>query len=408
MKSQLTEELILPCHVTLKNRLAKSAMSENMAAPDHRPDEKFVRLYETWADGGTGLLITGNVMVDRTALGEANNVVLDGESDLARFREWARAGTQSGAQLWMQLNHPGKQSPKFLSREPVAPSAIRLRPPLDRMFNPPRALTGPEIEKIIERFGYAAKLAKEAGFSGVQIHGAHGYLVSQFLSPLHNQRTDEWGGTLENRMRFPLRVYDAIREQVGPRFPVSIKLNSSDFQNGGFSKEDAMRVIQTLAQRGIDLIEISGGTYEAPAMMLGPRKESTKLREAYFLDFCEDIRRITSVPLMLTGGFRTAGGMQDALKSGACDVIGLARSLAIDPAFSSDLLQGHQVSSPVRPLTSGVKALDKAFPLEIIWYTRQLHRMGKGLAPKPNLSVYTSILGMAWDVGVSGLKRVRG
>ncbi|NDE61907.1 MAG: NADH:flavin oxidoreductase/NADH oxidase family protein, partial [Cyclobacteriaceae bacterium] len=283
---QLSDTLTLPCGAVLKNRIGKSAMSENMGSRGYTSNEKFNRLYARWAEGGIGLLITGNVMVDRFALGEAHNVVIEQGIQDTNLPLWAAAGKRQGTHIWVQLNHPGKQSPKFLSKEPVAPSAISLKKPLDRLFNTPRALTEAEILDLIARFAYAAKVSKESGFTGVQIHGAHGYLVSQFLSPTHNQRTDRWGGSLENRMRFVKEVYLAIRREVGDSFPVSIKLNSADFQKGGFTQEDSMEVIKQLSVLGMDLIEISGGTYEAPAMMGAAQKESTKTREAYFLTYC--------------------------------------------------------------------------------------------------------------------------
>jgi 2,4-dienoyl-CoA reductase-like NADH-dependent reductase (Old Yellow Enzyme family) len=289
----------------------------------------------------------------------------------------------------------------------VAPSAIPLKAPLNKMFNTPKALSEGEIENLIERFAYAAVLSKQEGFTGLQIHGAHGYLVSQFLSPLHNQRKDKWGGTSENRMRFVLEVYQAMRKAVGPSFPVSIKLNSADFQKGGFSQDESMNVVIALAEKGIDLVEISGGSYEVPEMTGITRAASTFAREAYFLDYCEKIRKHVKTPLMLTGGFRTLEGMNSALASGACDVVGLARSLAINPEFSKELLSGKATQSLVHPLTTGVKALDKIVPLEISWYTHQIHLLGKGLAPKPELNAAFSIVQSLCTMGIQGLKRVR-
>src|ERR1019366_6023717 len=316
----------LPCGAVIKNRIGKSAMSENMGTKEHQSNDALNKLYERWAKGGAGLLITGNIMIDHTALGEPRNVLFEkGHSD-ENLKEWAKAGTQNNTHLWAQINHPGEQSPKFLSKTPVSPSAIGLKPPLSAMFNQPRALTEKEIYDLIERYAYAAKVSKDSNFTGVQIHGAHGYLVSQFLSPRHNQRTDQWGGTIENRMRFASYVYQAMRKEVGNQFPVSIKLNSADFQKGGFTKEESMTVAQHLSEQGMDLIEISGGTYETPAMT-GRQKEmkdSTKKREAYFLEYCEEVRKIVKTPLMLTGGFRTSKVMNEALASGACDMIGLA------------------------------------------------------------------------------------
>lgn len=407
--NQLSNELKLPCGAILKNRIGKSAMSENMGTKDQQSNSSLNTLYERWAKGGAGLLITGNIMIDPTALGEPRNVVFEKEHSDTNLKEWAKAGTQNNTHLWTQINHPGKQSPKFLSKTPVAPSAIGLKPPLNRLFNLPRALTEKEIYDLIERFGYAAKVSKESGFTGVQIHGAHGYLVSQFLSPRHNQRTDQWGGTIENRMRFVSHIYKAMRKEVGNKYPVSIKLNSADFQKGGFTKEESMTVVQHLSEHGVDLIEISGGTYEAPAMTGNGKniKESTQKREAYFLEYCEEVRKIVKTPLMLTGGFRTSKGMNDALASGACDMIGLARSMAVNPDFPNDLLSGKNVESSVKPLSTGLKFLDNIVPLEIVWYSEQLKLMGKGENPQPNMSVLKAALNTILQVGLQGLKRVR-
>ena len=407
MSTKLTETLQLPCGATLKNRLGKSAMSENMGSRGYTSNEKFNRLYARWAEGGIGLLITGNVMVDRFALGEAHNVVIEQRIQDPNLPLWAAAGKKEGTHIWVQLNHPGKQSPKFLSKEPVAPSAIPLKKPLDRLFNTPRALTESEIFDIIARFAYAAKVCKESGFTGVQIHGAHGYLVSQFLSPTHNQRNDQWGGSIENRMRFVEEVYLAIRKEVGAAFPVGIKLNSADFQKGGFTQEDSMAVVKRLSDLGMDLIEISGGTYETPAMMGAKVKASTRAREAYFLDYCEEVRKLVSSPLMLTGGFRSLQGMEEALDSCACDIIGVARSLAIQPDFPNQLLSGATVTSQVKPLTTGWKFLDKTFPLEIIWYTDQLHLMGEGKEPNLKKSALGSVWTMVYKLGKNSLKKVR-
>ncbi|MEZ4604871.1 MAG: NADH:flavin oxidoreductase/NADH oxidase family protein [Desulfobacterales bacterium] len=279
----LKTPLILPCGARLANRLAKSAMSENLAGVDHSPTPLHVRLYEKWANGGIGLCITGNIMVDAAALGEPRNVVVEDETFLDPLRNWAAAGTTNKTHLWAQLNHPGKQSPKALSEEPVAPSAIGFSGALQKFFNPPRALSEEEIKDLIQRFANTAKIVKKAGFTGVEIHGAHGYLVSQFLSPKHNQRTDDWGGTPENRMRFVLEVYRAIRKAVGKKFPIGIKLNSSDFMHGGFTEEESIAVAKALADDGIDLIEISGGTYERPAMAGLPENKRHPTRKPILL-----------------------------------------------------------------------------------------------------------------------------
>jgi 2,4-dienoyl-CoA reductase-like NADH-dependent reductase (Old Yellow Enzyme family) len=385
-QSVLARPVTLPCGAVLGNRLAKSAMSEALGTLDNRPTERLEHLYSVWADGGIGLSITGNVMIDRRALGEPGNVVVEDERDLAALRRWAAAGTRNGTALWMQLNHPGKQSPRGLNRETVSPSAVPFAPALARFFATPRALTAREIEALVGRYAQAAAIAKKAGFTGVQIHGAHGYLVSQFLSPRHNQRTDRWGGTAEKRRRFVLAVYAAIRREVGSRFPVGIKLNTADFQRGGFTEEESLDTVRALAEAGIDLVELSGGTYEAPAMTGVRAKASTRRREAYFLEFAEKARAAVAVPLMLTGGFRTLGGMADAVRSGAVDLVGLARPLAIEPDLPQRLLAGEEARHEVRPISTGVAAIDRAALMEVKWYTRQLHRIGSGAAPRPDES----------------------
>ena len=383
----LAQPLTLPCGQVLKNRLAKSAMSEALGTTDNHATEGLATLYRCWAEGGTGLLVTGNVMIDRRALGEPNNVVLEDASDLPLLKAWAQAGKSGGAQIWVQLNHPGRQSPKGLNAETVAPSAVPFLPALQAFFGAPRELLAEEVDALIQRFAHSAALVKQAGFSGVQIHGAHGYLVSQFLSPLTNQRTDQWGGSAENRRRFVLEVYRAIRAAVGAEFPVGIKLNSADFQRGGFTEEESLEVIRALEAEGIDLIELSGGTYEAPAMSDNTRhSESTLKREAYFLEFAEKVRGVVKVPLMVTGGFRSLDGMASALQGGALDLVGIARGLAIEPDMANRLLAGQEPRFSVRPIRTGIGAVDRMALMEVVWYSRQLRRLARGRAAKPNES----------------------
>lgn len=381
----LAQPLTLRNGVVIKNRLLKSAMSEALGTTDNRPTERLERLYGAWAQGGIGLCITGNVMVDRRAIGEPNNVVVEDERDLDLLRRWAAAGTGDGTQLWMQINHPGKQSPKGLNRETVSPSAIPFRKDMQAFFNTPRELTTAEIEEIIQRYGRTAAVAKKTGFTGVQIHGAHGYLVSQFLSPHHNQRSDDWGGSAEKRRRFVLAVLAEMRRQVGADFPIGIKLNSADFQRGGFTEDESLDTIRALVEGGIDLVEISGGTYEAPAMT-GILKDTTRAREAYFLDFADKVRAAVRVPLVVTGGFRSLQGMSQAIDGGAVDLVGIARALAMEPDLPSRLLAGEAPRHAVRPITTGIKLIDRMALMEVAWYTRQLRRIGEGRAPRPDES----------------------
>lgn len=408
----LDQPLRLPNGTVLRNRLAKAAMSEALGTYDNHATRGLVELYRRWARSGIGLLITGNVMVDRRALGEPGNVVIEDESDEAVLQQWARAATGQGAAIWVQLNHPGKQSPKGLNRANLSPSAVPFRADMASFFDTPREAAPAEIDEIIRRFGRSAAICRKAGFSGVQIHGAHGYLISQFLSPHHNQRSDKWGGSPENRRRFVLAVYGEIRRQVGTDFPVGIKLNSADFQKGGLAEDESMATIRALADAGIDLVEISGGTYEAPAMtgaVTQPRRPTAAVREAYFLSFAEKLRAAVQVPLMLTGGFRTVGGMKAALETGALDVVGLARLLAIDPDAPKALLQGRDSRQRVRPITTGIRAIDGSGVMEILWYSRQLKRIAEGREPRPDESglraFLASLLGSGW--GTLQTKRLR-
>lgn len=393
--TSLAQPLRLPNGSLLRNRLAKASMSEALGTYDNRPTLGLVTLYRRWAASGIGLILTGNVMIDRRALGEPGNVVIEDEADLPILQQWARAATEQGAAVWVQLNHPGKQSPKGLNERNIAPSAVPFREDMAAFFETPQEATQAEIQDIIERFGRTAAICKKAGFGGIQIHGAHGYLINQFLSPHHNQRTDQWGGSPEKRRRFLLAVYAEIRRQVGADFPVAIKLNSADFQHGGFTEEESLATIQALVDAGIDLIEISGGTYEAPAMsgaLQEQKKSSSVAREAYFLEFAKKVRATVQVPLMLTGGFRSAAGMNAALASGAVDVIGLARLLAIDPDAPAALLQGRDSAQQVHTIKTGIKPIDRMGLMEILWYSLQLKRIAKGRDPRANESGLLALL----------------
>ena len=407
MSALLSRPLTLPCGAVLPNRILKSAMSEIMGTATHAPSDHLPKLYARWAQGGVGLSITGNVMIDRRALGEPANVVIEDDRDIDALRAWATAARSHGGAVWMQINHPGKQSPSFLSAETVSPSAVGFGPALAKAFATPRALTVDEIEDLIARFATAADVAVRAGFDGVQIHGAHGYLVSQFLSPHHNRRTDDWGGSLENRARFALRVLAAMREKVGPTVPISIKINSADFQKGGFTEEESIQVIRWLAEAGIDLVEVSGGTYEAPAMTGRKVKASTKAREGYFLAFVERVRKEVSVPLAVTGGFRTAPGMEAAVAEGAADMVGIARTLAIQPDFPKQVLAGEAPVSQVRRLSTGMRALDTMSMLDVTWYEVQLARMGEGKDPLPQMSALRSVGHTMWAQGTAAFRMRR-
>ncbi|WP_415977239.1 NADH:flavin oxidoreductase/NADH oxidase family protein [Rhodococcus sp. 077-4] len=388
--SSLRDPLTLPCGVTLPNRIVKASMSEALGDASNAPDERLVRLYRTWSNGGFGLLVTGNVMIDRSQLGEVGNVVIEDERDLTALSSWAGAAKDAGVPIFVQLNHPGRQAnPLSIGHTPVAPSAVALKVPGASI---PRALASSEVYEIIERFAVAARICESAGFAGVQIQAAHGYLVTQFLSPMTNRRTDEWGGDAVRRRRFLLEIVRAVRARVSPGFAVSVKLNSADFQRGGFTEEQSRDVVQALAAEKVDLIEISGGNYESPAMG-GSAAESTRAREAYFLEYAHTVRDVAgAVPLAVTGGFRTEAGMSDAIESGDCDAVGVARPTVLDAAAAHSILTrrtGALVTRDIKvPLRKAVSKITDPAAIESVltigWHTDQLHRLGDGLAPDPD------------------------
>ncbi|MFK8100872.1 MAG: NADH:flavin oxidoreductase/NADH oxidase family protein [Saprospiraceae bacterium] len=394
---QLSSKLSLPNGAILKNRLAKSAMSENLSDAAHAPTSTLIRAYKRWADGGAGLLITGNVMIDAKAIGEPQNVVVEDKKDFELLQAWAATVKDTGTHLWPQLNHPGRQAIGVINKDTVAPSAVALKiTGGNSLFQVPRALTEPEIYDLIERFGNTAAILQAAGFTGVQIHAAHGYLISQFLSPITNQRKDQWGGSLANRAKFVVAVYRKIRERVGKDFPIGIKINSADFQRGGFTEEESLEVIKILSAEAIDLIEISGGTYERAAMMGASKKKSTIEREAYFIDYIEKARKITQTPLMLTGGFRTVSVMENAIADDKLDVVGMARPYAIYPNIAQDILSEKvkEIATPV--ITTGIKMLDKMRSVDLIWYELQIKRIGEGKMPNFKMSALRALAHISW------------
>lgn len=404
IQDTLGQPLTLPNGQVVPNRLLKSAMSETLAPPNNAVPPTMATLYGRWADGGVGLSVTGNVMIDRHALGEPGNVVIEDDRDLPELRRWAAAGKRAGGLVYVQLNHPGRQVAKFLMPTSVAPSAVPFSKQLQPVFATPRALTEPEIEDIIQRFATASAVCRQAGFDGVQIHGAHGYLVSQFLSPKTNKRTDGWGGTEDKRRRFVLELYRAIRAATGPHFGVAIKLNSADFQRGGITEEESGRTIQALGAAGMDFLEISGGTYEATAMMGAGQR--TRDREAYFLRFAETVRGMVDVPLCVTGGFRSGAAMAEALDSGAVDLVGLARTLAIEPDFPNRLLAQGDVRCDLPKRTRKLGPFNIG-TFEITWYERQLRRMAEGLEPLPNAGGLSSAVATMWRVGFDSFRTRR-
>ena len=408
----LSTPLTLPCGATLPNRLAKGAMTEGLATANGVPTPELERLYRLWAEGGAGMLLTGNVQIDSDHLERPGNVIIDRPPSAelrAALEGWAKAGTAGGNHLWMQISHAGRQTPALVNKNPKAPSAVKVGLP-GGQFGEPVALTAAEILDLIDRFVAAAVVARETGFTGVQFHAAHGYLLSAFLSPRANIRTDEWGGTLENRARMLIEIIKRARAALGKDYPISVKLNSADFQKGGFAFEESVIVAGWLQDAGVDLIEISGGSYEQPKMMdmagLEASEEpvvaaSTASREAYFVDFAKTMKPSVSVPMMVTGGFRTRDAMMHALETGGADLIGIGRPMCADPDAPRQLLNGavslrqwerelHLLPSPLRWLNSiGMIRAIGSFAITH-WYYAQLYALGRTGAPDKAKSVFAS------------------
>ncbi|WP_026296027.1 NADH:flavin oxidoreductase/NADH oxidase family protein [Aromatoleum toluclasticum] len=413
MTSHIAQPVALPCGAVLPNRLAKAAMTEGLADAMNRATERHETLYRRWAEGGAGLLITGNVQVDRLHLERPGNIAIDGNGGLDALCRLAKAGTSAGNHLWMQINHPGRQTPSSVNPRPLAPSAIALAAQ-EAGCGEPQAMTEAQVEDVIARFVHAASVAQNCGFTGVQIHAAHGYLLSQFLSPLSNDRRDSWGGSLENRARILMEIVRGVRQAVGADFPISVKLNSADFQKGGFSDEESMQVVRWLGDEGIDLLEISGGNYEQMCMIgrtddqmdrAKPLAESTRRREAYFLDYAARVRPLASMPLMITGGFRSRDAMEEGLRAGELDVVGLARPLCVDADICRKLLTGarDRAPSPEDELSIDRAALgpevdDKTLRTteswaQVAWSCMQLLRMGNGEDPDLRMSLLEALVG---------------
>jgi 2,4-dienoyl-CoA reductase-like NADH-dependent reductase (Old Yellow Enzyme family) len=412
---ELRETLQLPCGAGLKNRVVKTATSEGLADRHDHATPGHCRLYEKWARGGAGLLITGNVMVDRRYLERPGNVVLEDESGMPALRAWAAAGTLGNTHLWMQISHPGRQCPKLVSKEPLAPSAVQLH--LLGNFAKPRAMTEEDIQDAIQRFGKTAALAQQAGFTGVQINAAHGYLISQFLSPKVNQREDRWGGSLANRARLLLAVVARIREEVGAHFPIAVKLNAADFQRGGFGLEDSRQCALWLADAGVDLLEVSGGDFEHlrllgdrgdPRTAEDPQVASGAVKAGYFTDYALAIAEALQeagkdMPLMVTGGFRTREAMERVLALGGIDLVGLARPFCATPDLAHKLLRGEAVPADLRgPLQAG-GALHrwlmrfKVYRVlrvqgEVAWHARQLAKLAQGHEPQGASSLAVALV----------------
>ncbi|RKN44001.1 2,4-dienoyl-CoA reductase [Streptomyces hoynatensis] len=319
--------LVLPSGEVLRNRVVKAAMEEQLGAAGLLPDARLHRLYRRWSAGGAGLLLTGNVMVDGRAATSPAGVALEAGSPLGPFARWAEAARAGGARAWMQLNHPGRQVRADQRGIVLGPSAVAVDAP---GFAAPQAMDAHDIGRLVARFAHTAALACEAGFTGVQVHAAHGYLIGQFLSPLANRRDDAYGRGPEGRARLLLEILDAVRARLPRGASLGVKLNTADFQRGGFGPDDAERVVRLLGEHGVDLLELSGGSAVRPAMHGARLPASTRAREAFFLDLAPRLAAAASMPTMLTGGIRARPVAEGVLARGL-DAVGVGTALALVP-----------------------------------------------------------------------------
>jgi 2,4-dienoyl-CoA reductase-like NADH-dependent reductase (Old Yellow Enzyme family) len=386
--------LTLPNGSSIPNRMAKAAMEENMCDSNHAPSEGLLQLYKAWADGGSGLILTGNVMVDRRAMTGPGGVVLEDDRHLDRFKQWAKVAQSGGAQVWMQISHPGRQMLAALGQATWSASAVPLdMGKLSNKFSVPKAMGMADIADIQQRFVRTAQLAEQAGFNGVQIHAAHGYLLSQFLSPVSNHRQDNWGGNIDNRARLLVDIVKAVRSVVSEQFVVSVKLNSADFQRGGFSPEDAQQVVHMLNALKVDVVELSGGSYEAPAMQGQARDGRTLAREAYFLEFAQNMMAIAQMPLMVTGGIRRKAVAEGVIHAGV-SLVGMATALALNPSLPLAWREGLDLAPTLTPITWKNKVMASLATMARVKY--QLKRLSLGQSTDPSISPLWALVSQQW------------
>ena len=357
----LGRALELPCGATLKNRIAKSAMSDSLGNGEGDATEAQARLYERWAEGGAAVSIIGEVQGDPRFPEKPGNLVFGPGTDRQAIRSLVSRAVIEGAHLWPQLGHAGALSHPPIS-QPKGPSA------LDMEGLQCAGMSGEDIQALPGMYARTAAYAQDAGFSGVHLHAGHGFLLSQFLSPLFNRRSDGYGGSIEARCRIVLEVIADVRRAVGPSFPIGIKINSTDKLEGGLTEDDALEVVRLLDQTSVDLIDISGGTYFPGAKA---SSDGVSASGPYFLAFARRAKGVTDVPLMLTGGFERREQAVEALTGGAADMVSLARAMVLNPRLAEAWLSeaGGDPEFPLfeSPPRGGVTA----------WYTMRLTALGE-------------------------------
>lgn len=358
----LNQPLDLPCGVQLKNRLIKSAMSDSLGDGAGNPTEAQLRLYERWAEGGAALSLIGEVQVIPDYPEKPGNLVLSPGADLPAIQELAKRGSINGAHVWPQLGHAGALAHRPICN-PKGPS------PLNVEGLKCEGMSLDEIHELPKYYARAATLAQEAGFGGVLIHAGHGFLFSQFLSPLFNHRTDAYGGAaVKDRFRIIHEVINAVRQAVGASYPVGIRINSTDKLEGGLTTDDALEVVSLLSKTTVDLIDISGGTYFPGAASSSDGMSSSG---PYFADFAKQAKELTDIPIVVTGGFEAREQAVEALRDGAADAISLGRAMILNPSVANAWLSdaGGDPEFPMfdAPPRGGVTA----------WYTMRLTALGE-------------------------------
>lgn len=389
----LADPLTLRCGLQLPNRIVKAAMTEALADADNNPTPRLDRLYARWAAGGPGMILTGNMMVDRRHLERARNVVVDAATDQVALRRYAEAC--GSVPTVVQLSHPGRQANRMVQGQPVAPSsgpAVGLA----GLFARPRALTIAEIGDLRRRFVTAARLVVDAGFDGIQVHAAHGYLLSSFLSPEINQRQDAYGVDLLGRARLLLEIVGDLRDALPAGAVVGVKVNSRDSaERDQRAVDDLVQIAGWLDAAGADFVEVSGGNYESPALLGLDRPadgndggSGADASEAYFEQAAAAVAKAVDLPVLLTGGFRTRTAMEGALEAGAAALIGIGRPLALDPSLARRLVAGAVDELPrPAPRIGGPQRLQKLLgaAANTGWHRFQMERHGEGRSPVSRL-----------------------
>lgn len=387
--SSAWQPFTLPNGVELKNRIMKAAMEENMAdsAAINHPTPQMDRLYRAWAEGGAAMVLSGHVMIDPFAVGAPADLILtketSGSESDSRWKSMIDSARLNNTRFLLQLNHPGRQARKGtgLPTYGASPIAVSAGVGSSALFETPIEMTEEKIQDIISRFAWTAKKAEELGVDGIEIHAAHGYLISSFLSPKSNVRQDRWGGTRENRARILFETIRAIRAATKPTFIVGVKINTADFQRGGFDAQDLHWTVEQLNGLQIDFVELSGGSYEAPAMMGATKTQvqkaqSTLAREAYFLQAANELKHVVRMPLVITGGIAAKPTLDAVIASSDNVLAGIGSAMGVYPDLPNRWQKGEEVG--VELAASWVLPRNLGSVAKIAQVQQNLHRIGDG------------------------------